>query len=149
MLPQAPDCNRIVWKDLESHERNLVLQGNELYIYAGGVGRGGTGVRGYFEEIPVVNNNVVDYMDSEGTASGILIPEFCWKIILVLPAGEDDINRITKETQVISVCIPNAQGCGANGSWEQYECSVDYIEEITGFDFFDLLNDKIEDAIER
>lgn len=142
MLPQAPDCNRIVWKALEDYERKLVGVGNELYIFAGGYGRGGTGSRGYFEEIPVIDT---DTDENRGT---ILVPEFCWKIIMVLPEGEDDFNRVSEETQIIAVCIPNSQGCGQNGSWEQYECSVDYLEEITGMDFFELLDDEIEDILE-
>ena len=140
MLPQAPDCNRIVWKALEDYERKLAVAGNELYIFAGGFGRGGTGAMGYFEEIPVSDTD-----ENRGT---ILVPEFCWKIIMVLPEGEDDFNRVTAETQIIAVCIPNAQGCGQNGSWEQYECSVDYIEQQTGCNFFELLDNAIEDILE-
>ena len=37
---------------------------------------------------------------------------------------------------------------GGTGSWQQYACSVDYIEEITGYDFFELLPDDIEEEIE-
>lgn len=144
MLPQAPDCNRIVWKALEDYERKLVGTGNELYIFAGGWGRGGTGNRGYFEEIPIG-----DYDPYLGQPrSSILVPEFFWKIIMILPEGENDLDRITKETQIIAVCIPNSQGCGKNGSWELYECSVDYLEQITGMDFFEAIDDEIEDVIE-
>jgi len=77
MLPQSPDLNRIVWVALEKYERQLALEGNELYIYAGGAGSGGEGQRGTFTEIPVENGK-------------INVPAFCWKIILVLPQGTED-----------------------------------------------------------
>lgn len=136
MIPQSPDCNRIVWKDLESYERQLALEGKEIYIFAGGFGRGGTGQRGYFEEINLDNGKC------------ITVPEFCWKIMLILENGDDDISRISKDTKIMAVCIPNQQDCHATGSWEQYECSVNYIEEITHLDFFDILPDEIEEYLE-
>ncbi len=136
MIPQAPDCNRIVWKDLEDYERSLVKEGKELYIFAGGLGSGGTGIRGYFKSIII----------EEGE---ILVPEFCWKIILILDEGEDDLSRVSEESRIISVCIPNKQGCQEGGSWELYECSVDYLEELLQMDFFDRLPDEIETFLEQ
>ena len=140
MVPQSPDNNRIVWVALEKYERELVLQGNEAYIFAGPYGKGGTGDKGYFEEILITQK--------DGTELSITVPSHTWKIILFMPEGEDDLNRVAEEAQVIAVCVPNEKGCGKNGSWEQYVCSVDYIEEITGFDFFELLPDEIEEKIE-
>ncbi|MBC6713190.1 DNA/RNA non-specific endonuclease [Treponema sp. Marseille-Q3903] len=138
MIPQSPDCNRITWKNLESYERELALSGNELYIFAGPVGSGGTSGRGYFDEIKLENNE-----------RSIKVPEFCWKIILILPEGEDDISRITQDTHVISVCVPNKQGCHVAGDWDIYKCSINYIEEITNFDFFDILPDDLEEYLEE
>lgn len=140
MVPQAPDNNRIVWVALEKYERELVLQGNEVYIFAGPLGTGGTGDKGYFESIPVTTK--------DGRNLEISVPAFTWKILLVLPEGEEDFSRITPETQIISVCVPNQKGCGKNGSWEQYVCSVDYIEEMTGYDFLELIPDELEDQLE-
>lgn len=140
MVPQAPDNNRIVWVALEKFERELVLDGKEAYIFAGPYGRGGTGDKGYFEEIPVTAK--------DGTEFAITVPAYTWKILLLLPEGEDDLNRITADTQVIAVCVPNEKGCGKNGSWQQYICSIDYIEEITGYDFLELLPDDLEEEIE-
>jgi DNA/RNA endonuclease G (NUC1) len=34
MMPQAPDNNRGVWKNLEEYGRRLVEQGYELYVIA-------------------------------------------------------------------------------------------------------------------
>ena len=135
MIPQAPDCNRNTWKKLEEYERALAQKGNELYIFAGGLGKGGTGNSGYFEGI------LIDQGE-------ILVPQYCWKIILVLPEGDDDFNRVTQDSQVIAVCIPNKQGCQEAGSWNAYTCTIDYLEEQLSMDFFELLPDEIEAALE-
>ena len=142
MVPQAPDNNRIVWVALEKYEREVVLQGKEAYIFAGPYGKGGTGDKGYFEEIPVSLK--------DGTELSIIVPSHTWKILLFLPEGEADFKRVTStdEVEVIAVCVPNEKGCGKNGSWQQYACSINYIEEITGYDFFELLDDEIEEALE-
>ena len=140
MVPQSPDNNRIVWVALEKYERELVLEGREAYIFAGPYGKGGTGDKGYFEEIPVKAKN--------GEELSITVPAFTWKIILFMPEGENDFERVAEEAEVIAVCIPNEKGCGKDRSWQNYICSINYIEEITGYDFFELLPDDIEESLE-
>ena len=142
MVPQSPDNNRIVWVALEKFEREQVLQGKEAYIFAGPYGRGGTGDKGYFEEIPIKLK--------DGTELAITVPSHTWKIILFLPEGENDFERVVTEgvCEILAVNVPNEKGCGKNGSWQQYVCSIDYIEEITGYDFFELLPDDVEEKIE-
>ena len=144
MVPQAPDNNRIVWVALEKFEREAVLEGKEAYIIAGPYGRGGSGDKGYFEAIPIKTK--------DGSELSITVPAYTWKIILFLPEGEDDLERITAgtetEIEVLAVCVPNEQGCGKKGSWQQYICTIDYIEEKTGYDFFPILPDDLEDKIE-
>lgn len=142
MVPQSPDNNRIVWVALEKFEREQVLQGKEAYIFAGPYGRGGTGDKGYFEEIPIKTK--------DGTELAITVPSHTWKIILFMPEGENDFERAVTEglCEILAVNVPNEKGCGKNGSWQQYICSVNYIEEITGYDFFELLPDDVEEEIE-
>ena len=142
MVPQAPDNNRIVWVALEKFEREQVLQGKEAYIFAGPFGRGGTGDKGYFEEIPVLLK--------DGTELSITVPSHTWKIILLMPEGENDFERVVSEGayEVIAVNVPNEKGCAKNGSWQQYICSINDIEELTGYDFFELLPDDVEEEIE-
>ena len=142
MVPQAPDNNRIVWVALEKFEREQVLQGKEAYIFAGPYGKGGSGDKGYFEEIPISLK--------DGTELSIVVPSHTWKIILFMPEGENDFERATRsgQTEILAVNVPNEKGCGKNGSWQQYLCSVNYIEEITGYDFFELLPDDVEEEIE-
>lgn len=147
MIPQSPDCNRIIWMHLENYERELVKQGNEVYIFAGPSGVGGIGNRGVFEEIFTVTKNE--------KRSKIRVPESCWKILLVLPQGSEDFSRVVSgNAKTIAVIIPNKQGCqyDENGNkidWDYYLTSVDKIEEITGFDFFNLLPDDIEMFLEK
>ena len=142
MVPQSPDNNRIVWVALEKFEREQVLQGKEAYIFAGPYGRGGTGDKGYFEEISIKLK--------DGRELAITVPSHTWKIILFMPEGENDFERAVTEAvcEILAVNVPNEKGCGKNGSWQQYVCSVNYIEEITGYDFFELLPDDVEEEIE-
>lgn len=123
MMPQAANNNQGVWADLEVYSRTLVGQGNELYIYAGGSGTGGTGTNGFTNTI----------------ANGrVTVPAFTWKVIVVLPNGGNDLDRITKTTRTIAVIIPNSQSVGAPGTsnWKNYRVSVKKVEALTGYTFF-------------
>ena len=73
MMPQAGNNNQGPWADLETYCRDLVNQGNELYIYAGGTGVGGTGSMGG------VTNTIAN--------GHVTVPSKTWKVVLVLPAG--------------------------------------------------------------
>lgn len=143
MIPQAPDCNRILWKNLEAFERNLAESGKELYIIAGPQGTGGTSAAGYFETIVIS-----DGTDGSSEELFLNVPAFCWKIILVLDDGENDRERVTEETDVIAVYMPNAQRDGTTVFWYDYLTTVDFIEEKTGYDFFSALSEPVETVLE-
>ena len=136
MIPQSPNCNRNVWKNLEAYERSLALSGNELYIIAGPYGKGGTSDRGSFKSIKLKNGQQIE------------VPSHCWKIIMILPEGKNDVSRVNEDTKVLAAFIPNDQEC-ASKTWDAYITNVDYIEEKTSYDFFAILEDSIEDAIEE
>ncbi len=140
MIPQSPDCNRVVWKDFEAYERNLVANGDkELYVVAGPYGVGGESAAGKFDSI---------VLTGKGAGHEITVPAYCWKIVMILEEGDNDFSRVTKDTTVISLWMPNAQGIGKTGSWEQFLTSVDYIEEQTGYDFLACVPNEIEDVLE-
>lgn len=142
MIPQSPDCNRVVWKDFEAYERNLAKEsGKEVYIVAGPDGVGGTSGTGTWESIEMLTSG-------KPNGKKITVPAYCWKIALILDEGDGDISRVTKDTPVIALYMPNAMGIGKNGSWEQYLVSVDYIEDKTGYDFLSSIPDSIENVIE-
>ena len=134
MTPQAPDHNRGIWKNLEEYGRILTQQGNEVYIIAGTVGQGGTGANGFARTI--------------GSKNNITVPASLWKIIVVLPIGQNDVQRINENTRIIAVNIPNQNSVGAD-SWKKYRVSVDDLETLTGFDFLSNVATDIQVIIEK
>jgi len=131
MIPQAPNNNQITWGNLEDYSRTLANSGNELYIYSGPYGQGGTGRNGTFSTI----------------TNSITVPAKTWKIIVVLPNGSNDISRITSTTRVIAVVMPNNQTCNAY-AWSYYRTTVDNIETLTGYDFLTNVPTAIQSVIE-
>ena len=133
MVPQAPDNNQGPWANMENYLRTLVSAGNELYIISGGSGTGGSGSGGG---------------TSNTIASGhVNVPSQTWKVVIVLPVGTDDVNRVTTSTRTIAVIMPNTQGI-RNVDWKTYRVSVDQVEALTGFDFFSNVNPSTQAAIE-
>lgn len=131
MIPQAPNNNQQTWSDLENYCRSLVNNGNELYIISGPYGQGGASAKGTF--------NVL--------ASGVTVPSQTWKIVVVLPNGNNDLSRINASTRVIAVVMPNTQACSSY-SWSHYKVSVDAVESLTGYDFLSNLSSDIQSVIE-
>ena len=121
MMPQAPDNNQGPWEQLESYCRTLASQGNELYIIAGGTGVGGTGSNGGVTTT-IANGHVV-------------VPAKTWKVILILPNGSNDLQRIGKTTRTIAVIMPNQQGIRST-PWQNFRVSVRSVEALTGYSFF-------------
>ena len=140
MVPQSPDNNRIIWMHFENFERELAKAGNELYIVAGPYGTGGTSSKGTFDEIPVTLKS--------GEVLHMNVPSHTWKVVLAIPAGENDFDRVDDSAIAIAINVPNKMGMQKTGDWEQFLCSIDEIEELTGYDFFELLPDDIEDILE-
>ena len=134
MMPQAPDNNQGPWEQLESYSRTLAIAGNELYIIMGGAGVGGTGSNGGV---------------TMTVASGhVTVPAFTWKVIIVLPVGNNDVSRVNKNTRTIAVIMPNTQGIRTN-DWRMYRVSVDAVEALTGNNFFSNVPVQVQSIIER
>lgn len=136
MIPQAPDNNQGPWANLENYLRTL-LAANELYIVAGGAGTGGTGSNGG------VTTTIAD--------GKVTVPEFTWKVALVIPKADgDDIGRVSASTKTIAVIMPNRQGIRTNNpnDWQAYLTSVDQVEKLTGYDFYENLPDAVENSVE-
>jgi DNA/RNA endonuclease G (NUC1) len=112
MVPQTADNNQGVWASFETYCRSLAASGNELLIISGPSGFGGSTI-----------------------ASGVAIPGYTWKIVLVVPLGaQPAINRINASTRVIAIKIPNIAGV-RNNPWAQYITTIAQLESDTGFDF--------------
>jgi endonuclease G len=135
MMPQAPNNNQGPWEELESYCRTLVNQGNELYIIAGGAGIGGSGSNGGVTNT-IANGNVT-------------VPAVTWKVIIVLPVGANDVDRVYKTTRTIAVIMPNTQAIGINTPWRNFRTSIDRVEGLTGFNFFSNVRPQVQNAIER
>jgi endonuclease G len=129
MVPQSHELNTGAWEGLEKYCRTLAhsKNGHELYIIAGPAGKGGTTSKGTFET-------------TDGT---VVVPEKCWKVVLVLEAEDGDpVSRVTADTRVISVIMPNDHTPG-KAHWGDYRVSLKEVEELTGYTFFDKVPEKI------
>ncbi len=131
IIPQAPYHNQIVWTGMEDSLRRLVNLGNELYIIMGNYGTGGTG-----------NNGFATTID----AGRVTVPANIWKIAIILPNGDNDSSRVTNNTRVIAVDIPNTNTLFSN--WKNYRTSVDAIEAATGYDFITKLPASLQAVLE-
>lgn len=131
-VPQSPDNNQGPWAGLEGDLRALVSEGNELYIISGPYGTGGEGSNGAAST--VANGHVT-------------VPQKTWKVVLVLPAGDNDLARVSAATRTIAVIMPNTQGIRGD-SWRKYLATVDQVELLTGYDFFSNVPVNIQSAIE-
>jgi endonuclease G len=133
IIPQAPQNNQQTWGNLEAYTRSLVQNGNEAYIVMGTYGTGGTGRNGYKESI-----------DDNGEQ--IKVPSHIWKVIVIIPNGSNDFNRINTGTRVIAVDTPNDNSISPD--WKRYRTSVNAIEMATGYNLLSNLPSSIQIALE-
>jgi DNA/RNA endonuclease G (NUC1) len=129
ILPQLSANNQGPWADLEVYSRTLAQGGNELYIISGGVGNIGT---------------------VGATANRVVIPEFTWKVVLVLPNGTDDLRRVTRTTRVFGVIMSNVPGTiSQSATWRNFRVTVDQVEALTGYNFFSEIPINTQAYLER
>ena len=133
MCPQAAAFNRGIWKDLEDQVREWVRLYGAAYVVSG----------------PVLSKPASEYPFIG--ESKVAVPEFFYKAILV-PIYDDGLEEDSPEpletcADVIAIAfvIPN-KAC--EGDFWRYAKSVDEAEEITGLDFFPLLEDDVENRVE-
>jgi endonuclease G, mitochondrial len=110
MLPQAANLNRETWGDLENFCRDVVRRGNDIYVVAGGYGAKSTIGK-----------------------KGVVVPERCWKVIVVCKAGSSVPRDITANNPVIAVDFPNDESIEKD--WKKYTTTIEAIEAKTGFAF--------------
>lgn len=124
-VPQLAANNQGPWNDFENYCRALANQGNEIYIIDGPVGNIGI----------IANGHVV-------------VPQSTWKVVLVLPNGSDDLHRIGKGTRALGIIVPN-QPPITSVTWRNYRVTVNQVEMLTGYDFFNLVPKNTQEMIER
>lgn len=131
MIPQAPQNNEQTWANLENYLRDLVRQGNEVYVIMGSYGTGGTGSGG-------AANSVDD--------GHVNVPSNIWKVAVVIPNGNNDMSRVDAGTRVIAVNTPNVNT--TNSDWTRYIVTVKDIEDATGYTLFSGLSPSVRAALE-
>lgn len=130
MAPQSPDNNQKSWADFENYLRSL-LDDNEIHIISGIAGNGGTGRNGFRRSI----------------ANGaVTVPDSFWKVALIIPNGTDDINRVSTSSRVLAINVPNDQNISTD--WKDFRTSINAIEQLTGYDFYENLPDGVESILE-
>lgn len=131
MIPQAPNHNQRTWASLENYTRTLVSATQEVYVLMGSYGKGGTGANGYATTI------------DQGR---VTVPARIWKVVVVLPVGNQDASRVSTSTRLIAVDTPNENT--VSSSWGQYRTSVDAIEVATGLDLLSAVPPSVQASIE-
>jgi endonuclease G len=120
IVPQTKDLNQFVWERLERYTRSIARRGSDVYVIAG------------------------CYGDQGRLRNKVTVPARCWKIIVVLPPGS---NEIAANTRVIAVDIPNTGGI-AGDNWRKYLTKVRLIEQRTGYDFLSAAPIDIQEQLE-
>ena len=125
MMPQLAENNGGPWGDLENYLRTLSASGNEVYIVSGPTG-------------------------NQGTIAGgkIVVPQYTWKVVLVLPNGNNDLQRVTRSARAFGIVVPNFAPITSN-VWRNYRVTVDAVEYLTGHNFFSEIPKRIQETIER
>lgn len=126
ILPQYGPNNQGSWNDFENYLRGLANAGNEIYIFSGGVGNIGTIAQGR-----------------------IVVPKFTWKVVVILPNGNNDLQRVTKATRTIAILVPNEPPLSSGTPWRNFRTSIDSIEALTGYDFLSNVPKITQELIER
>jgi endonuclease G len=124
-IPQLGANNQGPWNDFEIYSRSLANSGNEVYIISGPKGSLGTIAQGK-----------------------VNVPQATWKVVLVLPNGSDDLHRITKATRAFGIIVPN-QPPIVTTQWRNYRVTVNAVEALTGYDFFNQVPKITQEIIER
>lgn len=143
IIPQNPlnneDFEGIWWRGFEDFSRNLVRNGRELYIIAGG-----RGTRS-------------DIISQDGFL--INVPDRLWKVILVLDTPGQGIADVTANTIAFAIDIPNIDPAADNivqpTSWRDYVIPVQELENrlqnepFNDYDFLSNITTQLQEIIEN
>jgi DNA/RNA endonuclease G (NUC1) len=169
MLPQhGSGNNRGAWQNFENNIRTSVKNpsvARDFYIVAGGYGYDPNRAIGNKVSVGPDGRTV---LDTNGTwtvnPKGILIPDFTWKIVVPLVAGQS-IDDITANTEVVAIMVPNRaplvtprdfplpgetnRQITSWSNWQDWRVSIDYLEGLTGYNFLSNLPETIQEKIEE
>jgi DNA/RNA endonuclease G (NUC1) len=120
IIPQASQNNQGLWANFETYCRNMAADGDEVVIISGPAQFNGSRL-----------NNQMS------------IPGSVWKIAVEIPNANSATpanQRITTSARVIALLTPNTST--GLGPWQSYITSVEAIEDVTGFTFFDAITNR-------
>lgn len=125
-VPQLSANNQGPWEEFETYCRTLAGQGNEIYIVTGPVGNIGTIAQGR-----------------------VVVPQYTWKVVLILPNGSNDLSRVNRNTRAFGIVVPNFPPVNINAPWRNFRVTVDAVEILTGYNFFNAVPINTQGIIER
>jgi endonuclease G len=126
IVPQLAANNQGAWNDFENYLRSLAQGGQEIYIFSGVAGNIGTIAQGK-----------------------IVVPAVTWKVVLILPNGTDDLQRIGKGTRAFGIIVPNQPPLSTTTPWRNFRVTVNEVEYLTGYDFFSEIPKNSQELIKR
>lgn len=133
-IPQAPRLNRGLWLQMEAYRRSRALDGQELYIIAGPAGTAGRGSKGYETSLG-------------DDARAVNVPALCWAVWIELHnRSGDDLARVKGDTPAYAVAFHNDQEQPQH--WRERRLTIDELEQLTRFDFFSEVPEKIQREFE-
>jgi len=119
--PQTPGCNRGIWKRLETQIRKWAVSEECLCVITGPLFPPEEAEEGKGEE--------------DGSIS-LPVPYAFYKVVL----------DMTPPMKMIAFIVPNRAG---RERLQRFVVTVDDVEKLTGCDFFDELDDEVEEQLER
>ena len=119
MCPQRHALNSGAWNDLEIQCRSWARNYGRVYICSG----------------PIYDKKPYQTIGNRRSCR-IAVPDRFFKVVLM----------VGRQTKAIGFIYPNGS---ANKEMRSYAVSVDKVEQVTGLNFFYLLDDKIENQIEK
>ena len=119
MCPQRHALNSGAWNDLEIQCRSWARNYGRVYICCG----------------PIYDKKPYQTIGNRRSCR-IAVPDRFFKVVLM----------VGRQTKAIGFIYPNGS---ANKEMRSYAVSVDKVEQVTGLNFFYLLDDKIENQIEK
>jgi endonuclease G len=125
-VPQTANNNSGPWEEFETYCRDLAGQGNEIYIVSGPLGSVGK----------IANDRIT-------------VPQYTWKVVLILPNGDNDRSRVYKATRAFGIVVPNFEPLVSSTPWRNFRVTVDKVEALTGYDFFTNVSAMTQMFIER
>jgi endonuclease G, mitochondrial len=118
IIPQAPNFNQGPWEGLEDFVRNtLVGTANEAFIVSGNYGIGGKNS----------SNTLVNTIDN----GNVTVPQMMWKVAVIIPKGNNDLNRVDANATVVAVNMPNDNTLYTTSNktaWRNYTLKVRDLE---------------------